>query len=713
MTNALSPDHPRYQGLRAFSELILHSLTINKRSKDDPAHVARLDNMRDSNNPEPVCDKLIEYLYNQQISDQDFNASTSCTSSNWYTAPLAVTTNFERHSALIVLAQSFGKTHGVPVVCWKYRLCEVHTQTQNFSAHLHFALNDPTLKEQLFAKCNGTIGVFVQGGPAALDENTSRHLGLANGSNVVLHSLVFDDNSVSSDKQNEIKHLINNTRAGDIVFIDVIPLYIAVLLKPTNARLQKDWPVHLTLNPPEIVLPIGLRSKYTDMDVFLDFDATKKEKIKVKLLKHRVTLNFAATVHKFQGRTEDYMLIELNERKFHPPITFNMLLVLLSRVRTGNNLKILPLLNGKQSLDYLRKLKPDPDISIWLKGFDENGVWNHNRARYFSQSVQQKRPSKKSARIPQPCSSSTVPTPSIFTSVQPSQSSNLENSSSIPIPPSTHPWMLNLLQQTDSSNFLRTHVDRVALSDDDAYAVLHHPFSTTLASFDIASLRPHRWVSGYAIQAFLDSLYIHHTPAINRFSGTVMPPSFYSQLIADASTDPLRRNIYNFQNVSGYLDRYDNSLFANDIIVPIHLRSSSHWILAIIVPDTCKLMLIDSYPNQDHYETTQILLQWLQDSHFARNMPFDSVSWTIVSSNALPANRPVQYDSTSCGVFVALTAAYWMWYRRLPTSEDFTEQTIPNLRSFMVYILYLMDTQQAQLAHFVDSDLPSQQTFYV
>ena len=169
---------------------------------------------------------------------------------------------------------------------------------------------------------------------------------------------------------------------------------------PTNAQLQKNWPVHRTLNPPEIVLPIGLRSKYTDVDVFLDFDATKKEKIKVKLLKHRVTLNFAATVHKFQGRTEDYMLIELNERKFHPPITFNMLLVLLSRVRTGNNLKILPLLNGKQSLDYLRKLKPDPDISIWLKGFDEKGAWNHNRARNFSQSVQQKRPSKRALKYP-------------------------------------------------------------------------------------------------------------------------------------------------------------------------------------------------------------------------------------------------------------------------------------------------------------------------
>ena len=164
------------------------------------------------------------------------------------------------------------------MVCWKYRLCEVHTRTQNFSAHLHFALNDPTLKKQLFAKCNGTIGVFLQGGPAALDENTSRHLGMANGSAVVLHSLVFDDSLVSSDKQNELKHLINNTPAGEIVFIDVVPLYIAVSLKPTNAQLQKNWPVHLTLNPPEIVLPIGLRSKFTDVDVFLDFDATKKKK---------------------------------------------------------------------------------------------------------------------------------------------------------------------------------------------------------------------------------------------------------------------------------------------------------------------------------------------------------------------------------------------------------------------------------------------------
>ena len=313
-------------------------------------------------------------------------------------------------------------------------------------------------------------------------------------------------------------------------------------------------------------------------------------------------------------------------------------------------------------------------------------------------------PPKKGARIPRPCSASTVPTPSISTSVLPSQSSllplpgqlNLQTQPSVPAPPSARPWALNLLQETESSHFLRTHVERVALSNAYAYAVLHQPFSTTLASIDIASLGPHVWVSGLAIQAFLDGLYIlpSVTPTSERFSGTVLSPVFYSQLIAEVSNDPLQRNKYNFENVREYLQRYNTSLLTADIIVPIHLPSASHWILVIIVPRSCEIMLIDSYPNKRHYEISQILLQWLRDTHDALNRPFFPALWTIISSDALPA-------------------AYWMWYHRLPTSEDFTQQTIPKLRSFMLYVLSLVDTQQTQLAALLDSDLPVQQTFYV
>ena len=141
-------------------------------------------------------------------------------------------------------------------------------------------------------------------------------------------------------------------------------------------------------------------------------------------------------------------------------------------------------------------------------------------------------------------------------------------------------------------------------------------------------------------------------------TGAVLPPTFCSHLIADVPTDSQLQNKYNFQNVRACLHQCNNSLLTSEIIVSIHLRLSLHWILAIVVPDTCKLMLIDSYPNKVHFEITQILLQWLQDTDIALNMPSFPALWTTVSSNTLHAYRPVQNDSTRCGVFVALTAEY-------------------------------------------------------
>ena len=64
--------------------------------------------------------------------------------------------------------------------------------------------------------------------------------------------------------------------------------------------------------------------------------------------------------------------------------------------------------------------------------------------------------------------------------------------------------------------------------------------------------------------------------------------------------------------------------------MPIHLLSSSHWIVAIIIACSCEIMLIDSYPNKRQYEISQILLQWLWDTHYALNRPFFPALWTII-----------------------------------------------------------------------------------
>jgi ATP-dependent exoDNAse (exonuclease V) alpha subunit len=76
----------------------------------------------------------------------------------------------------------------------------------------------------------------------------------------------------------------------------------------------------------------------------------------VTLLKdkeHRVELSFVITLHKLQGKTMPKLIIELNERPFPPSITYNGLLVALSRVTKRSDLRIMPIKSGCDIL-YLK-----------------------------------------------------------------------------------------------------------------------------------------------------------------------------------------------------------------------------------------------------------------------------------------------------------------------------------------------------------------------
>jgi len=53
---------------------------------------------------------------------------------------------------------------------------------------------------------------------------------------------------------------------------------------------------------------------------------------------------------------------------------------------------------------------------------------------------------------------------------------------------------------------------------------------------------------------------------------------------------------------------------------------------------------------------------------------------------------PLQTDFISCGVFVAITAAYWIMHLRLPTKFDWTQQQMPKLRLHIAATLFENDT---------------------
>jgi hypothetical protein len=44
--------------------------------------------------------------------------------------------------------------------------------------------------------------------------------------------------------------------------------------------------------------------------------------------------------------------------------------------------------------------------------------------------------------------------------------------------------------------------------------------------------------------------------------------------------------------------------------------------------------------------------------------------------------------SDSCGVFVIMTALYWIRERRLPTTSDWTQNNIPALRLYIASIIF-------------------------
>ena len=104
--------------------------------------------------------------------------------------------------------------------------------------------------------------------------------------------------------------------------------------------------------------------------------ATHKNKTITKQKEHRVELAFVITFHKL------HLIVESNERPFSPSITCNGFLVALSRVTHKSHIRIMPITPGTD-VQYLKKLKPDSFLEIWLGDFDKNRIWDNKICRQF------------------------------------------------------------------------------------------------------------------------------------------------------------------------------------------------------------------------------------------------------------------------------------------------------------------------------------------
>ena len=97
---------------------------------------------------------------------------------------------------------------------------------------------------------------------------------------------------------------------------------------------------------------------------------------------HGLELGFSVTLHKLQSINIPLLILSIYKRGCAPEISLMALLVALSRVREGRNVRLLPphANAGLTPFAHLRNLRSSENFRIWIAGFDDNGIWSAERA---------------------------------------------------------------------------------------------------------------------------------------------------------------------------------------------------------------------------------------------------------------------------------------------------------------------------------------------
>jgi len=287
-----------------------------------------------------------------------------------------------------ICASHFAQSKGVPIITW----------TLPFEGKGNL---DPDTQEKILDLSSGLNGIFVAGAPAYINENIDPGLGLANGTQVTLHSLTFCD-KISPRQVGDVLTQMANASPGQRIHLDHSPKFIHIVVP---GKALADWPQNASLSDSQILVPIGLRSTKKKVQVFCEREKIASVDVKV----HRLDLAFVRTFHKLQGSTlEGRIILDLNFRPFSPRITFEMVLVALSRVRNRDQIRIMPL-SQRGTLSYLKKLSPDPDLLAWFSRYNGKGNWKGTPEENPKKPIELKKPVEPASKNPKSPKSTSNP----------------------------------------------------------------------------------------------------------------------------------------------------------------------------------------------------------------------------------------------------------------------------------------------------------------
>ena len=329
------------QAAALFAGFDIVDLHQQMRAAEDPAHGQMLDRLR-----WPVGDQTridLEYIQSLKV----LTAADVAEDPSWAIAPVIVNSNRMRHAVNNAVSRNFARLTGQHRFVWRTPLTGTYAS----------CLSDAN-REYLYQRYPGLSSFFVSGAPALLTTNVNPGLGLANGSAVIMDSLSLDD----EENRRRIDHLLEHSQETDIL-LDYPPRYIAVrIAQPTDA-LKRVPDGSLKPNRGSVVAVFPISSRNPDKHHV----SLGGKKFDLETLPHAVDPAFSLTVHKIQGQTCDKLIIDLNKTPIQPHLTFQGLVVLLSRVRSSTNLRLLPPPALQFHYEHLLNLKPPDKLTDWLQ----------------------------------------------------------------------------------------------------------------------------------------------------------------------------------------------------------------------------------------------------------------------------------------------------------------------------------------------------------
>lgn len=353
-----SPTCPRITGIDLFVQFKLKVFTQQMRASGDQVQTAFIQRLRDPSVSQPINDEIIRQMSLLQLSATDFYNN-----SDWNNALYVLLLNKERLAINNRLAQQFEFRSGVPVIRWRN---QISLQTSHTSSSRSISMIPLTQQqeESLYDEELILWSTFVTGAPAFLTTNINPTKKLANGSAVIMRDIAFNLTDNNMEDMEKTKELIETAGPGQIVNIPIVPFSITVeVVDPTPG----PWQAQETLQQGKLVIPILIDKNYESAKV-----GTQKKEIMI--IRHSIDLGFAVTYEKVQSKTISKIVLDLNNAPTRT-LSYSAFYVGTSRVKARENMRILPIKTGC-SLFHLHNLKPDPDLTRWLAGYEaETGNW--------------------------------------------------------------------------------------------------------------------------------------------------------------------------------------------------------------------------------------------------------------------------------------------------------------------------------------------------